>query len=126
VQQWLPEGDDATQTAVAKALKDSFPYIRVFRGMQGWGWHFLASERPIPVRTAAELVAAMPRGAVRDMMEWGPAQTPVEQVSLLLAHELTLEPMIARSPTTPALQDDRPINEYFLLRTPFDKLMDMQ
>jgi hypothetical protein len=24
--------------------------------------------------------------------------------------------MIARSPTTPALQDDRPINEYFLLR----------
>ena len=126
LQQWLPEGDDATQTAVAKALKDSFPYIRVFRGMQGWGWHFLASERPIPVRTAAELVAAMPRGAVRDMMEWGPAQTPVEQVSLLLAHELTLEPMIARSPTTPALQDDRPINEYFLLRTPFDKLMDMQ
>jgi hypothetical protein len=78
------------------------------------------------VRTAAELVAAMPRGAVRDMMEWGPAQTPVEQVSLLLAHELTLEPMIARSPTTPALQDDRPINEYFLLRTPFDKLMEMQ
>jgi spermidine synthase len=126
LQQWLPEGDDATQTAVAKALKDSFPYIRVFRGMQGWGWHFLASERPIPLRTAAELVAAMPRGAVRDMMEWGPAETPVEQMSLLLGHELTLAPMIALSPSTPALQDDRPINEYFLLRTPFDKLMDMQ
>jgi predicted membrane-bound spermidine synthase len=126
LQQWLPDGDDATQTAVAKALKDSFPYVRVFRGMEGWGWHFLASERPIPVRTAAELVAAMPRGAVRDMMEWGPAQTPIEQVSLLLAHELPLAPMIALSPATPALQDDRPVNEYFLLRTPFDKLMDMQ
>lgn len=126
LQQWLPDGDDATQTAVAKALKDSFPYIRVFRGMEGWGWHFLASERPIPVRTAAELVASMPRGAVRDMMEWGPATTPVDQVGLLLAHELPLQPMIALSPTTPALQDDRPINEYFLLRTPFDKLMDMQ
>jgi len=126
LQQWLPDGDDATQTAVAKALKDSFPYIRVFRGMEGWGWHFLASERPIPVRTAAELVAAMPSGAVRDMMEWGPAATPVDQVGLLLAHELPLQPMIALSPATPALQDDRPINEYFLLRTPFDKLMDMQ
>jgi len=126
VQQWLPDGDDATQTAVAKALKDSFPYIRVFRGMEGWGWHFLASEHPIPVRTATGVVAAMPQGAVRDMMEWGPAQTPVEQVGLLLAHELPLEPMIALSPTTPALQDDRPINEYFLLRTPFDKLMEMQ
>jgi spermidine synthase len=126
LQQWLPDGDDATQTAVAKALKDSFPYIRVFRGMEGWGWHFLASERPIPIRTAAELVAAMPRGAIRDMMEWGPAQTPIEQVGLLLAHELPLAPMIALSPATPALQDDRPVNEYFLLRTPFDKLMDMQ
>ena len=126
LQQWLPDGDDATQAAVAKALKDSFPYIRVFRGIDGWGWHFLASERPIPIRTAAELVAAMPSGAVRDMMEWGPAATPVEQVGLLLAHEESLEPMIALSPTTPALQDDRPINEYFLLRTPFDKLMDMQ
>ena len=126
LQQWLPDGDDATQAAVARALKNSFPYIRVFRGMEGWGWHFLASERPIPVRTAAELVAAMPRGAVRDMMEWGPTATPVEQVGLLLAHEVPLEPMIALSPTTPALQDDRPINEYFLLRTPFDKLMDMQ
>ena len=126
LQQWLPDGDDATQAAVARALKNSFPYIRVFRGMEGWGWHFLASERPIPVRSAAELVAAMPSGAVRDMMEWGPAPTPVEQVGLLLSHEVQLEPMIALSPATPALQDDRPINEYFLLRTPFDKLMDMQ
>jgi len=49
--------------------------------MEGWGWHFLASERPIPVRTAAELVEAMPRGAVRDMMEWGPAQTAIASAS---------------------------------------------
>ena len=126
LQQWLPDGDDATQTAVAKALRDRFPYIRVFRGIEGWGWHFLASERPIQVRTAAEMVAAMPRGAVSDMMEWGPAQTPVEQFQLLLSHEEQLQPMIALSPSTPALADQHPINEYFLLRTPFDKLMDMQ
>jgi len=75
LQQWLPEADDATQAAVARSIKNSFPYIRVFQGMDGWGWHFLASDRPIPVRTAAELVARMPQSAVQDMMEWGPARS---------------------------------------------------
>ncbi len=126
LQQWLPEADSATQSAVAQAVRNSFPYVRVFQGIEGWGWHFLASERPIPVRTAAELVARMPAGAVRDMMEWGPGKTPEEQVNLLVMHPSTLDAVIALSPGTPALQDDRPINEYFLLRTPFDKLMDMQ
>lgn len=126
LQQWLPDGDNATQASVALALKNSFPYIRVYRGIEGWGWHFLASERPIPVRTSAELLARMPEAAVHDMMEWGPAQTPEQQVELLLSHQLPLDPMIALSPETPALQDQRPINEYFLLRTPFGQLMDMQ
>ena len=126
LQQWLPESDNATQSAVAQAVRNSFPYVRVFRGVEGWGWHFLASERPIPERTAAELVARMPASAARDMMEWGPGKTPEEQVNLLVLHASSLAAVIALSPGTPALQDDRPINEYFLLRTPFDKLMDMQ
>jgi len=126
LQQWLPESDNATQSAVAQAVRNSFPYVRVFQGVEGWGWHFLASERPIPERTAAELVARMPASAARDMMEWGPGKTPEEQVNLLVLHPSSLAAVIALSPGTPALQDDRPINEYFLLRTPFDKLMDMQ
>jgi len=44
----LPEGDDATQPRWQRPSR-IVPYIRVFRGMQGWGWHFLASERPIPL-----------------------------------------------------------------------------
>ena len=126
LQQWLPEADDPTQAAVARAIKNSFPYVRVFRGIEGWGWHFLASERSIPIRTAAELVARMPPGAVSDMMEWGPAPSPEEQVSLLLSHQSSTDAVIALSPATPALTDDRPINEYFLLRTPFDQLMAME
>jgi len=116
LQQWLPRADKPTQAAVARAIKNSFPYVRVFRGMEGWGWHFLASERPIPLRTAAELVARMPPGAVSDMMEWGPAQAPEQQMNLLLDHESSIDAIIALSPATPALTDDRPINEYFLLR----------
>jgi spermidine synthase len=116
LEQWLPRADKPTQAAVARAIKNSFPYVRVFRGMEGWGWHFLASERPIPPRTGAELEARMPPGAVFDMMEWGPAPSPEQQMNLLLDHESSIDAIIALSPATPALTDDRPINEYFLLR----------
>jgi predicted membrane-bound spermidine synthase len=126
LQQWLPDADLATQAAVARAIKNSFPYVRVFHSLEGEGWHFLASERPIPVRTAEELVARMPPDALADMMEWGPAQTPVQQVKLLLDHQKSIDEIIALSPETVALSDDRPINEYFLLRTPFQDVMGMQ
>jgi spermidine synthase len=127
LQQWLPQADVPTQAAVARAIQGSFPYVRVFHGLEGWGWHFLASERPIPNRTAAELVAQMPPGAVSDMMEWGPAPTPERQVNRILSHQTSIDEIIAHSPATPALTDDRPINEYFLLRTRFPcKLMAME
>jgi hypothetical protein len=71
---------------------------------------------PIPARSAADLVARMPEGAVTDMMEWGPAKTPIEQFERMLSTDITTEQMINLSPATPALQDDWPINEYFVLR----------
>jgi spermidine synthase len=116
LQQWLPAGDDADKAAVAKALKQSFPYVKVYGSIAGWGWHFLASMQPIPVRSAAELVARMPPAAVKDMMEWGPAATPVEEFQTVLSRETSLDNLIDLSPQTPALTDNRPINEYFLLR----------
>ncbi|HWE84052.1 MAG TPA: fused MFS/spermidine synthase [Terracidiphilus sp.] len=120
LQQWFPDSrnvdDKAAAASVARALKDSFPYIRVFTSVEGWGTEYLASNRPIPVRSASELVALMPPAAVTDMMEWGPAKTPVDQFALALSNEKSIDDIIARSPDTAALADDRPINEYFLLR----------
>jgi len=116
--QWLPHGDDAVQASVARALKNSFSYVRVFPSVEHWGWHFIASDRPIQNRSAADLVARMPAKAVTDMMEWGPAKTADEQFDLMLSAEMTTEQMIALASEIPALQDDRPINEYYLLRTP--------
>lgn len=123
LQQFLPDGvneanDNQLKASVALALKDSFPYVRIFRWNGRQGWQFLASTQPIPVRTAEELLARMPANAVKDMMEWGPAKTPREQFDLLLSREMRPEEMIALSPNTPPLQDDRPINEYYLLRHP--------
>lgn len=116
--QWLPRGDAVVQASVARALKNSFSYVRVFPSVEHSGWHFLACDRPIPNRSAAELVERMPAKAVTDMMEWGPAKTADEQFDLMLSAEMTTERMTASASTIPALQDDRPINEYYLLRTP--------
>jgi hypothetical protein len=93
-----------------------FPYVRVYGSVFVEGFHYLASMSPIPERSARVLVDHMPDGAVIDMMEWGPADTPVQQFSLMLSNPASPAEMIARSPHTPALQDDRPVNEYYLLR----------
>lgn len=116
LQQWLPYGDKQVQASVAKALRSSFPYVRVYRSVTGWGWHFLASMSPIPERNASDLVARMPPAAVKDMMEWGPAATPAEQFDRILSTKTTLQELIGGASDTPPMQDDRPINEYFFLR----------
>src|SRR5262249_31915633 len=103
--------------SVARALQNSFRHVRVFKSVENYGWHFLASTHPIPNRDGAELVAKMPGNAITDMMEWGPAETPVQQFELMLSKKVSLDQMIRVSPDTPALKDDRPINEYFRLRT---------
>jgi predicted membrane-bound spermidine synthase len=118
--QWLPNGDAPTQSAVARALKDSFPYVRLLRWKEDWGMHFFASDYPLPQRSAEELLGRMPDGAVADLTEWfepaGSRAAGVEAVQALLDNEMPLDEMIARSPATPALRDDRPINEYYRVR----------
>ena len=115
LQQWLPEGDKAIFAAVAKALGESFPHVRVFRSVEGWGYHFLASQTALPAQTAAALAARMPERAVADLVEWGPHATAEEQLASVLRQEVSLDALVGLSPNTPALSDDRPINEYYLL-----------
>jgi spermidine synthase len=116
LQQWLPEGDTAILASVAKALAESFPYVRTFTSIEGWGYHFLASESALPPLTAAALTARMPERAAADLVEWGPASDPERQFGAVLDRELSLDDLIRQAPTVPALQDDRPVNEYYLLR----------
>jgi spermidine synthase len=120
VQQWLPNGDPMIVSAVARALKESFPYVRVFNSFWGLGFHFLASEQPIPVRSADQLLQHMPPAAIADLMEWGPERTPDAELHDILGREFPLDTMIALDPHAPALQDDRPVNEYYLMRNHWD------
>lgn len=114
IQQWIPGGEAVVVSAFAKALTDTFPYVRGFRSVEGWGYHFLASAEPIPSLSAETLAARLPKRAVRDLVEWGPYRTATEQFAAQLAREFPVGDAIR--PGVPALTDDRPLNEYFLLR----------
>jgi predicted membrane-bound spermidine synthase len=123
LQQWLPataDDDPVDTAAVTRSLRNSFPFVRAFANE--FGVHFLCSERPIPVFTTEQIVTRMPTSALADLTEWaapdsaGLSERASEQLDDLLKGELTLDSLIASSPDTPALTDDRPINEYYLVR----------
>ncbi len=119
LQTWYPQamGDKATAASVTKALMESFPYVRAFRSYdQKFGIHFLASMEPIPATSSSVLASRMPIAAVSDFVEWGPKSTAQQQFEAVLSQELELGSIVAEAPRAPAMVDDQPINEYFLLR----------
>ncbi|SPE43809.1 putative spermidine synthase with an N-terminal membrane domain [Candidatus Sulfotelmatobacter sp. SbA7] len=117
LQQWYPGGDRATTAAIARALDESFPYVRAFISIDGWGIHYLASRQPIPDRSAADLAKRMPASAAADLVEWGPFPTAEQQFAAVLKREVPIDRLIAMDRNAPAMQDDRPVNEYYLLRS---------
>jgi hypothetical protein len=112
--------DAVDVAAVTRALRDSFPYVRAFHDK--FGIHYLCSDRPIPQRTAKELLQRMPAKAVSDLVEWdaisgnNSMDAAEDRLSDLLRGEVAVDELIAGSPGTPAITDDRPINEYYLIR----------
>jgi len=118
--QWIPDGDAEDFAAVARSLHNSFPYVRVFRWGTRWGFHFLCTEQPLPNLTAEDLQRRLPADAAIDLAEWAPpgrgSQAVFGAFQSLLQSEVPIEAVIQLSPTTPALTDDRPINEYYMLR----------
>ncbi len=119
LQQWFPQGgtDPTALVSVAKALRESFPYIRVFHTVGGWGHHFLASMSPLTPTSAAVLASRLPAAAASDLLEFGPAQSAEEQFASVTNSEFSIESLIGlASGYVPALQDDRPVNEYYIWR----------
>ncbi len=115
LQQWLPKGDSTVVASVARALHKSFPYVRAFGSIEGWGTHFLASKSPIQQLTASELAQKLPAAAAADLLEWGPAKTAEDQFAMVVNHEIPIANLMEQA-DTPALEDDHPLNEYFILR----------
>ncbi len=115
-QQWVPSGDATTIVALTRALQQSFPHVRAFTSVEGWGLHLLASREPIPGVSGETLARRLPPAAAKDMVEWSPSVTPQDLLQAVLDREVPIERILAVSPGTPALRDDRPVNEYYFLR----------
>lgn len=115
LQQWTAEGDATVLIAMYQALADVFPEVRALPGLD-FGLHLLASGRRLELRPAERLAAQLPVAAVRDLIEWGPTR----ETSLFFARSVYREAPIAafaaQHEGVPALQDDRPINEYDAVR----------
>lgn len=122
LQQWLPadEEDVVVVSSISRSVHESFRYVRSF--WDEFGIHFLCSDSPIPSRTATDLVRKLPPSAVADLVEWSPpngaggAAQAESQFDDLLEHETDIDQFIANAPEAPALTDNRPVNEYSLLR----------
>jgi spermidine synthase len=115
LQQWFAIGEDQIQQAVVRSLINSFPYVRAYPSVAGWGHHFLASMSPIGTVTAEELTERLPESARRDLLEWNRGMEVAEYVRPVLSREVPIEQLLS-----PDLQiritDDHPFNEYFWLR----------
>ena len=119
VQQWFPGGEPAILASVARAITESFPHVRVFQSVEGWGFHFLASDTPIAAASADVLAARLPPRAAADLVEWWRGVTPEQALGRVVGQEVPPERVLAVAPGAPALEDDRPFNEYYLLRRTF-------
>ena len=117
LQTWLPGGDAATIIAVTRAIQESFPHVRAFPSVGGWGFHFMASFTPISRLTTLQLLERMPAAAVQDMTEWD-AVPPAFYFDVMLGNEIDMSLPVTEvmSQDGPALTDDRPVNEFFFAR----------
>ncbi|MBM3974997.1 MAG: hypothetical protein FJ301_12950 [Planctomycetes bacterium] len=132
LQQWFPGGEDAILRAVVNTLQREFPHVLVYRAFEATpdvplhlaGTHVLAAEWPLQPPTVQQAIARMPEAAKKDLVEWHP-QMPLE-----MAWEYILKQRMPLTDALPAndrlgITDDRPYNEYFLLRRTFSALAPM-
>lgn len=118
-QQWFPETSGPyaldTLSAVSQSLCDSFQYVRGYVGFGGWGIHFIASQTPIVVPSTEVMTARMPESARRDLEEWFSLKDPGATWYSVVSKEVPVSILLPRDPSF-CITDDRPYNEYYLVR----------
>jgi len=116
LQAWFPGSEEATFQAFARSLTNSFPHVKMYRSIEGWGFHFIASMEPIEAPTAEEMFKRMPKAARADLMEWFANKENMKQLlQKILSHEIPVS-QILNTNLDMVITDDRPFNEYYLLR----------
>jgi spermidine synthase len=117
LKQWSPGGDELVNSAIARSLVESFDFVVAFRSFEFHGVHFAASMSPIQVPSVDEFVSRLPPAAKVDLVEWNAGERRdvrsfVEQV---LERRIDVSALLNPNPDV-VITDDRPFNEYYLLR----------
>jgi spermidine synthase len=123
-QLWFPCGDFKIAQAVARALSNSFPYIRIYKSVEGWGLHFLASMSPIEAPSIQTMLSRIPDTARKDMTEWyqvDEKNTFEGFIRFILKSEVSLYDLL-NDDRRITITDDKPYNEYFYLRRKIDHI----
>ena len=113
---WVPEdASPDSRAAILRSLVDSFSFVRCFVSVDNMGVHMLASQQPIANISAREIASRMPAAAAIDLLEWERSETVVDYIQQVLGNEMPVQ--WALNPQAQiGITDDRPYNEYFLLR----------
>lgn len=104
--------------AVARSIQNSFRYVKVFRtDPAGIGFHFFASDRPFPQMDAEAMYQKMPASARADLCQFkeGGGTDCRPELASFLKGEIDIKEILVDDPHV-VITDDRPYNEYFLLR----------
>jgi spermidine synthase len=121
LQQWMPNTKGKTVQAVVNSLNESFPYVKMFLSHEGWGHHFLASMSPIVIPSPDVMAGRMPDAAKADLGEWVKEKDPRTFLGLVVGSEEDPRAFV-RDAGPIQVTDDRPYNEYYLMRTLFAAL----
>jgi len=125
LQLWMPvTADRATAEAIARTITEGFPYVRVFPSVeyvsvsdsvQKLGYFFIVSTSPIANISSREMARKLPESARKDLLEWYPKLNCEQIFGRILSLEFTPEKIVDLSFNN-KITDDRPYNEYYLLR----------
>lgn len=117
LQQWSPGGEQVIDEAIARSLIDSFDHVIAVRAFEGRGTHYTASMSPIQIPSNDDLVARLPEAARRDLVEWntGDLLDARRFVAKVMERQVPTNTLLNPDPGI-AITDDRPFNEYYLLR----------
>jgi predicted membrane-bound spermidine synthase len=113
-QSWFPGGEENIEFAIARSLVEVFPYVRAYRSVDGTGVHYLASMTPFQTPSVEEMVSRMPAPGQEDLAEWTRKDLRSD-IAAVLGNEIPIASLLGPDPSV-EVTDDRPYNEYFLLR----------
>jgi len=82
---------------------------------------FYRLQTPFDTITPAEMLRRMPQTARSDLTEWNGAGDPELYVKQVLGKEISLGTILSQDLSL-RITDDKPFNEYYLLRWLTDKL----